>query len=840
MLRSMFSGLAGLSNNQTALDVVGNNIANVNTIGYKGSKIEFTELLNQTIQGASSPQESGRGGTNPIQVGLGVGTSAISVSHQQGNLQSTGIMSDLAIQGNGFFILGDGGSQTFYTRAGSFSFDANGYLVHSSGMKAYGWMANAAGVVDRNSSIQALSIPVGQTISANETTRIIYAYNLDSRAYTIGTPVLASGNSANVAIVSGKFTGSTDDPLTPIIEPTIEDVKGTHSINVFAETHNGVNTSLNGTTTLSDLGVANVSSFKIAIDDTVYSLNLSNGTASTVNELVSAINSQIPGVTAILSNGSINLTRNVAGLTKHIYVFDGNSLNNNCFDNLTAINGALAGAISTTQAEDIWTYLVDNNYVTSVGQVIASDVDIAAINLSSVNGTDYSDLNTIAKTLLAEAKKNHLTSTNGIAANVFNNGASQWLPAEKTIGTKNNLKMTNTLTGIDNTNDIVITANGGTTHAFDVSAAGLTATSSIADLITAFNDWSKGVDVGLNGVKFFMGLTAEGKLFVTYEGANTSDAISIADSSPGDNDGITDLFFSSTGDWEADTGTKAFDRTSTSAYIEHTYIRADGGGTYNLDLTFDPADNRIIGINGVNIAATVDGFKTGRFVMQTVAPTEHVTSTTVYDSLGNERTITLTLTRTDDNTWNWDASGIEVTGSGSLVFDSLGLLQSGATSGTIAVGGQGGANSLTITPNFTAVTQYADTFSMVHSSQDGYPNGSLSTYSISSDGVIIGIYSNGLTQNIGQIGIATFNNPTGLLKGTDGMFLNSNNSGEPQIGTANSGGRGSISAGTLEMSNVDIAEEFANMIIYQRGFQANSKIITTGDEMLQTLVNMKR
>ena len=226
--------------------------------------------------------------------------------------------------------------------------------------------------------------------------------------------------------------------------------------------------------------------------------------------------------------------------------------------------------------------------------------------------------------------------------------------------------------------------------------------------------------------------------------------------------------------------------------------------------------------------------------MQTVSATEHITSTTVYDSLGNERTITLTLTRTDDNTWTWDASGVEVTGSGSIVFDSLGVIQQGAVSGTIAVGSQGGANSMTIVPDFSNVSQYADASSMVHSSQDGYPNGALSTYSINSDGVIVGIYSNGLNQSIGQLSIASFNNPAGLLKGDDGMFLSSNNSGEPQIGSANTGGRGSISAGTLEMSNVDIAEEFANMIIYQRGFQANSKIITTGDEMLQTLVQMKR
>ncbi|GEM_PF-3287580 len=859
MLRSMFAGLAGLSNNQTGLDVVGNNIANVNTVGYKSSKIEFTELLNQTIRGASSPQEAGVGGTNPIQVGLGVGTSAISVSHQQGNLLSTGIMSDLALQGNGFFILGDGGSQTFFSRAGSFTFDADGSLVHSSGMKAYGWMANANGVIDRNSSITNLSIPVGQTISANATTGITYAYNLDSRAYTIGTPVLASGNSANIAIVSGKFTGNEDDPATVGIEPTIIDVKGTHTINVYAETHNGVNTSLNGTQTLGDdIGVQSVVSFRVVIDGQENTINLSNGTSSTVNELVSAINSQLPGVTAILNGGKIMLTRDTAGLNNHIYVYDDNLVNDTSFFGLSSTGGSGA-TVTLTEADDIWDYLVGQGYVNSSGQSIGTDANIALLDLSVVPNAsgipaatwDFSDLEVAARTILTEAKNGHINSSNGIAAKCFGSGSAEWLPASKALGTKATQKLTTALTGLDITNDLIVSHNGITSTfepddtANPAARTPLAATDTIADLIREFNLWSESITAGTTNDKFYMGLNQEGKLFVTYETADNDTPISIDDTAA-TNNGIADLFFAGAGgnDWGAEITANAaninFNRLSTTAYLDHTFARADGGGTYVLPIDFDPTDTRITGIDGVTITADTAGFKTGRFIMQTVAPTEHVTSTTVYDSLGKERTITLTLSRTDDNTWNWDASGIEVTGSGSLVFDNLGILQRGATSGTIAVGSQGGSNSLTIVPDFTSITQYADSSTMVHSAQDGYPNGSLSSYSISSDGVIIGIYSNGLNQDIAQIGVATFNNPTGLLKGSDGMFITSNNSGEPQIGTANTGGRGTISAGTLEMSNVDIAEEFANMIIYQRGFQANSKIITTADEILQTLVNMKR
>jgi len=756
MLRSMFSGLSGLRNHQVGLDVIGNNIANVNTVGYKSSRIQFAELLSQTIRGASSPVDIGRGGTNPVQVGLGVGTAAVDVSHQQGNLQSTGSMSDLAIQGNGFFVLSDG-SASAYTRSGAFTFDANGSLVHSNGMRVMGWLANTSGEIDRNSSISSISIPVGQTINANSTTTIDYAHNLDSRSNMLGTPVLATGNSANVERIYGKYNGNAnavDDAGAPF---PISDVVGTHYITVSAETHTGARNTLNGTETLSSLGVTDLTTFRVVVDDTKHAINLSNGVNSSVNEMISAINSQVSGVTAELSNNAVKITRNIAGLS------------------------------STISVED---YDADGNF-----------------------------------------------TPDGIAACVFNNGKGKWDSHAKTTGEKASLALTDSLAGLHNTNDLKVTV-AGITKTFDLSAAGITAASSVQDLITAFNGWS-GAQYGTGVNAVFMGLNPTGSLYVADNSHDTSGYVSILDTdNPGAHDGVADLFFSNVGNWATDSVVEG--KTSASANLTHYYQEQDGGGTHFVPLTFSNGDATIAGLDGVNIISKTAGFKTGSYVINTVEASEHVVSTAVYDSLGNSHTITLNLARTENNTWTWTASGVDTTGSGTLTFDSNGVIQSGASSGTISVGAQGGASSLSIMPNFASVTQYADPSTMVHTKQDGYANGALSTYSIDSNGEILGIYTNGLNQRLGQISVAAFNNPGGLLKISDSMFVASNNSGAAQIGQASTGGRGSLSAGTLEMSNVDVAQEFANMIIYERGFQANSKVISAGDDMLQTLVNMKR
>lgn len=139
MMRSMYSGVSGLQVHQVKMDVIGNNIANVNTVGFKGSKVTFQEVFSQTIKGAGAPQE-GRGGTNPQQVGLGVGLSTISVQHTKGSTQITSNPTDIMIDGNGFFVVSsdDQGTNKFYTRAGNFSLDKLGYLVNPAGLKVLG------------------------------------------------------------------------------------------------------------------------------------------------------------------------------------------------------------------------------------------------------------------------------------------------------------------------------------------------------------------------------------------------------------------------------------------------------------------------------------------------------------------------------------------------------------------------------------------------------------------------------------------------------------------------------------------------------------------------------
>lgn len=181
MMRSMFSGVSGLRIHQTMMDIIGNNIANINTIGYKSSSVNFQSMLSQTLKGASSPSENS-GGSNPIQIGLGAKMSSIDFNFAQGNLQSTGKITDMAIQGEGFFIV-KSGIGTYYTRAGNFAFDSSGNLVNpSDGSIVQGWIADVNGIVNANIAPTNLNIPINQTIQPNATTKVSYAGNLPSNA----------------------------------------------------------------------------------------------------------------------------------------------------------------------------------------------------------------------------------------------------------------------------------------------------------------------------------------------------------------------------------------------------------------------------------------------------------------------------------------------------------------------------------------------------------------------------------------------------------------------------------------------------------------------------------
>jgi flagellar hook protein FlgE len=186
MLRSMFSAISGLRAHQTKMDVTGNNIANVNTVGFKGSQTVFQDTLSQVIQAGGAPAAD-RGGTNPAQVGLGVKVAAITTNWTQGARQSTGRSTDFMIEGDGFFVTRGVGGEQLFTRAGSFDFDAAGKLVTPDGSVLQGWMADADGNVNPNGGVGPLSVPYGQIVAPAASTAGVITGNIPSDA-PITTP----------------------------------------------------------------------------------------------------------------------------------------------------------------------------------------------------------------------------------------------------------------------------------------------------------------------------------------------------------------------------------------------------------------------------------------------------------------------------------------------------------------------------------------------------------------------------------------------------------------------------------------------------------------------------
>lgn len=192
MMRSLYAGVSGMQNHQTRLDVIGNNVANVNTTGFKRGRVNFQDMISQQMSGAASPTTE-VGGVNPKEVGLGVTVAAIDTVFTQGNLQTTGVSTDIAIQGNGFFVMKNG-EESFYTRAGAFSLDSEGTLVNpANGMRVQGWMAdeiNGQVVLQTAGSTEDLIIPVGSKDPAKATENVNFACNLNKN-----TPEILEGAS---------------------------------------------------------------------------------------------------------------------------------------------------------------------------------------------------------------------------------------------------------------------------------------------------------------------------------------------------------------------------------------------------------------------------------------------------------------------------------------------------------------------------------------------------------------------------------------------------------------------------------------------------------------------
>lgn len=711
MLRSMYSGITGLRNFQDQLDIVANNIANVNTVGYKGSRATFQTTLFQTLSAGNAPQNQ-LGGTNPMQIGLGSQLASIDKLMTQGSPMSTGKATDLMIQGEGFFILSDGIGQ-YYTRAGNFTRDYNGFFVDpASGMKLQGWTAKidqeGNRTIDTNDPIGDIQISSGQVMAAKQTSFIRLAHNLNAGAGIQDTTIVVKSTTGeNIPV---KFSFKRD---------MSEENKDKNVYNWTA----------------SVVG----SEYKFAVDD-------GSGNLTSTN--------QISGKVELDDTGNVISWVNYNGngdplAESKISIYD--------------INGEIVDQYGDSVEVDITTSSGDPGIATLTGSIRVTD--------NTTGETVYYDPENI---------------------------------------------------------DIDITTPPNLTITLNIEGAPVTP--------VVFNGTMTGNTVADFNNLLSTGITSGNYTLTGLRLTGASDADTI--------------------DGQGFTGLKSV----------REMIQPPSGGAIRFTDLNNPTN-----------------FSEANYISPSVT-----TSTVVYDSLGNPYNTYLKFTKIDANTWYWkaeledgtplykttaDGQLLDDPAEGVIAFDSNGNIAAtqwkinpdGTIDQTIGDGDDGaagfwfdpaelgaalnpsvdpqsaaGAGPVNVSINFQELSQFFAENSIAVTEQDGNAQGTLDSFAINTNGQIIGSFTNGLTAPLGQVALATFNNPEGLSATGNSMYAMSSNSGLPQVGVSGVGGRGSINPGALEMSNVDLAEEFTNMIIAQRGFQANSRSITTADAILNELVNIKR
>jgi flagellar hook protein FlgE len=306
----------------------------------------------------------------------------------------------------------------------------------------------------------------------------------------------------------------------------------------------------------------------------------------------------------------------------------------------------------------------------------------------------------------------------------------------------------------------------------------------------------------------------------------------------------------------ADTGVTYYTRDGSFEIDEDGNLVSDSGMVLQGYAINDDGSIGALGdivISSDFIEATPTSELTASLNLDSGSDTGNTFSSTIttYDSLGNEIPVTITFTKSASNEWGWTAS-IDSTygtasGSGTLTFDTTGALVAG-TDPTITLTLTNGATATqTITWDLYDgsgntngdITQYAATSSLSNTSQDGNAAGSLSSVSVDENGVIVGSYSNGTTKDLFRIALATFTNPDGLTKTASSTYSATTSSGVAVVGAAGADGYGTLTSGSLETSNVDLAEEMSELIIAQRSYEACAKVISTESDILRTIINVK-
>ncbi|HHW1542354.1 TPA: flagellar hook protein FlgE [Campylobacter coli] len=845
MMRSLWSGVSGLQAHQVAMDVEGNNISNVNTTGFKYSRADFGTMFSQTVKIATAPTD-GRGGSNPLQIGLGVSVSSTTRIHSQGSVQTTDKNTDVAINGDGFFMVSDDGGLTRYlTRSGDFKLDAYGNFVNNAGFVVQGWNINWDDqTIDSSRSPQNIFIDPGMHIPAAKSTEVAIKANLNS-GLNIGT---SSRNLYALDSVHGwnnktqrpedeNDTGTTQFYTTSKNSVEVTE-KGVDAGSLFNANGTGLNLRDGQGIWVSYADAkfttdkpANVNVFDpnnhtnqngsifwgdkdntVNLDITLNGVNIQNANIRSLDEAIAYINTFTApndtrdgtGVKAVKkADGSgiefvndnadgttdnmknINLTVNQANTAGERHTITWNAGNNN-FTAASAKNGANSVWIRTAanvngNAESIQ-IITAHKYVYS-----SNPVDIGPMYNPDGGPQFQPGAGNNAPTDPAS-----LNYWNAIQGSLKNSDARTF----RTTEDLRELLQRDARYGVDYDGDgsktydaddinqavkVVVTENGN----FAISNANETST------IPA-NAGAGNTQVTTNPKNMSFNITAY---------SNKQGTVST-------NDAFAKIFKAFDGVLTVGGQIKESEQLKLSAFSAGLEIYDSLGSKHTLEVQF------------VKQSTTQDGGNEWQMIIRVPEPAE--------------------INTTGEGPTNIIVGTARFNNDGSLANYTPKTINFSPNNGAapnqqikLSFGTSGSNDGLVSSNSASTLTGQAT---------DGYTSGNLKPDAIRVDdkGNILGEFTNGKTFAVAKIAMASVANNSGLEEIGGNLFKVTANSGAIVVGEAGTGGRGEMKTSALEMSNVDLSRSLTELIIIQRGYQANSKTISTSDQMLQTLIQLKQ
>lgn len=837
-MRSLWSGVSGLQAHQVAMDVEGNNISNVNTTGFKYSRADFGTMFSQTVKIATAPTD-GRGGSNPLQIGLGVSVSSTTRIHSQGSVQTTDKNTDVAINGDGFFMVSDDGGLTRYlTRSGDFKLDAYGNFVNNAGFVVQGWNINwDTQSIDSSRTPQNIFIDPGMHIPAAKSTEVAIKANLNSglSVGTAKTPIYGLDSVHGFNKKDGTAKNENDTGITQFYTTSKNSVEVTEKGVDCAALFNGKGDGLN---------LRDGQGIWVSYADSKFSTDVPNGvnvfnpnTQATQNGVIfwgdenNAVNLDITLNGVRIQNNSIKSldqaieyintftaptdTREGTGV-KAVRKADGSGIefiNTNAdgtTDNMKNIDLVVNQANTAGERHNLTWQANNNSFQATSRKQGANSVWIPGNN--PVNGTERIQIVTAHKYVYSSTPVQLDPMYNPDGGPAFNQ-ANINIPGTAENNYRNAVNgslLNTTVRTFRTTEDLRELLQRDARYGVDYDGSG------------GFE--ADGSDVN-EGVKVTVGAT--GEFIISNPNVQSTPPNGIVQN----NRRPHDISFNVT-----------------------AYTDAKGKVSTNMAFT-----NIFKGFDGVLTVGNSNRQSEQLFLSAFSAGLE------IFDSLGSKHTIEVqfvkqSTTQDGGNEWQMiirvpEPAEINTTGEGpnnivvgTARFNNDGSLANYSPKTINFSPNNGAAPNQQIKLSFgtsgsnDGLVSSNSASTLTGQATDGYTSGNLKPDAIRVDdkGNILGEFTNGKTFAVAKMAMASVANNSGLEEIGGNLFKVTANSGAIVVGEAGTGGRGEMKTSALEMSNVDLSRSLTELIIIQRGYQANSKTISTSDQMLQTLIQLKQ